>query len=89
MILSLIDQIFFLKVVLDIYNLEVEFLVNNLIGCFFYLEEKRKTLYYKGIYFEHVDWDNGNLICDIEGGWYTDDDDDVVMDVCYHNNDEY
>ncbi len=35
------------------------------------------------VYFEHVDWYNGNLICDIEGGWYTDDDDDVVMDVCY------
>ena len=39
--------------------------------------------------YEHVDWDNGTLICDIEGGQYTDDDDDVVMDVCYHNNDEY
>ena len=40
------------------------------------------------VYFEHIDWDNGNLICDIEGGWYTDDGNDVVMDVCYHNNDE-
>lgn len=41
------------------------------------------------VYFEHEDWDN-DLICDIEGGLYTDDDGDLVMDVVYHNgSDEY
>lgn len=38
------------------------------------------------VYFEHLYWDNSNLICDIEGGWYIDDEEDLIMDVCYNDN---
>lgn len=40
------------------------------------------------VYFEHLYWDDSNLICDIEGGWYTDDDGDLTMDVVYHDDDD-
>lgn len=33
-------------------------------------------------------WDDSNLICDIEGGWYIDDDGDLTVDVVYHNDDD-
>lgn len=40
------------------------------------------------VYFEHLCWDDSSLTCDIEGGWYIDDLDDPIMDVCYHDEDD-
>lgn len=40
------------------------------------------------VYFKFENEEGNDLICDIEGGWYVDQDNNLTMDVCYHKNND-